>query len=128
MGVGVPRPVLVGAVAHRLLVNVHALPRWNHSGPSETVGAFKGQKSKLLRRKLSFPAALCLLRNRELVSIVTKETKDKKLFCSMQHVHFIRTITLMLARFMSIRRLTLSTLISGVQLHSASSAAELYAS
>lgn len=78
MGVGVPRPVLVGAVAHRLLVNDHTLSRWNHPDPSETVGAFKGQegqKSKLLSRKLPFPAAFCSLCNRELVSIVTERQK-----------------------------------------------------
>lgn len=34
---GVPRPVLVGAVADRLLVNVDALPSWNHLGPGKTV-------------------------------------------------------------------------------------------
>lgn len=34
---GVPRAVLVGAVADRLLVEVDALPRRDHVGPGETV-------------------------------------------------------------------------------------------
>lgn len=37
VGVGVPRAVLVGAVADRLLVEVDALPGRDHLGPGETV-------------------------------------------------------------------------------------------
>lgn len=38
MRVGVPCAVPVGAVADRLLVNVQALPRWDHPAPSKAVG------------------------------------------------------------------------------------------
>lgn len=38
VGVGVPRPIAVGAVANGLLVDVHTLPRWDHPVPSKAVG------------------------------------------------------------------------------------------
>lgn len=38
LGVGVPRPVPVGAVAYRLLVNVDPLPTWDHPDPGKAVG------------------------------------------------------------------------------------------
>lgn len=40
MGMGVPRPVPVGTIAYRLLINVHALPCWNHPVPSKAVGTW----------------------------------------------------------------------------------------
>lgn len=36
--VGVPRPIPVGAVAHRQLVDVHPLTSWDHPVPSKAIG------------------------------------------------------------------------------------------
>lgn len=38
LGVDVPRPVPVGAVAYCPLINVHAFPSWDHPVPSKAVG------------------------------------------------------------------------------------------
>ena len=38
LGVGVPRPVPVGAVAYCPLIDVDALSRWDHPVPSKAVG------------------------------------------------------------------------------------------
>lgn len=38
LGVGVPRPVPVGAVAYCPLIHVHTLPGWDNPVPSKAVG------------------------------------------------------------------------------------------
>lgn len=40
LGVSVPRPVPVGAVAGGPLVDAHAFARWDHPVSSETVGTY----------------------------------------------------------------------------------------
>lgn len=45
LGVSVPRPVPVGAVAGGLLVDGHAFARWDHLVSSETVGTYSRQRS-----------------------------------------------------------------------------------
>ncbi len=44
LGMGVPCPVTVDAVANCLLIDVHALPRWNNPAPSEAVGTWSSRK------------------------------------------------------------------------------------
>lgn len=44
VGVGVPRPVPIGAVTDRELVDVHALPCWDHSVPSKAVRTWNDKK------------------------------------------------------------------------------------
>lgn len=60
----VPRPVLVGAVADRLLVNVDALPSWNHLGSGETVwtcsGGEDGTSSEQFSSGIGSPASFGL--------------------------------------------------------------------
>lgn len=53
VGVGVPRAVPVGAVAHGALVDVHALPCWDHLVPSKAVGTYRGQEKAARKKRLT---------------------------------------------------------------------------
>lgn len=63
---GVPRPIPVGTVADRLLINVHTLPRWNHPVPSKAVGTWSNStdsspQGQVAHMKSIFQAPFCLV-------------------------------------------------------------------